>query len=628
MMKDVIVVIQAGGKGTRMSSLTGDKIPKPLLALDGKPMIEWQIEAAKRYGVTKFVLIIGHLGEKIKEYFGDGKSLGVEIEYIEESIPLGSAGALFYLRDYPADKYLLIFGDVIFDINLDMMFKFHEKKGAIISLAAHPNAHPYDSDLLLVDSDDRVTGILGKKEERDSYYSNLVNAGICLFQHDVLDEITEPVKMDWEQEIVQKFIPEGKVYGYRTSEYIKDAGTPERFKKSSREHRLGLWERKNLQNKQKCVFLDRDGTINNLVGLVDNPDKLTLYDMTDRAIRILNSSGMLVILVTNQPVVARGMCSEEDVRQIHRKLETLLGQGGAYLDDIAFCPHHPDKGYPEENPIYKIDCDCRKPKTGMITAMADKYNIDLAGSYIIGDTTSDIKTGINSGLHTILLKTGEAGKDGKYDVQPEAIVDNLLEAVYLIIRKEKINMDYTKDIREYLEAEREVLQAMDENEISEVMNVLEETRLSGNRVFICGNGGSAATASHFTCDFNKGVSYSQTVKYNFECLNDNVPMMMAIANDISYEDIFSEPLKNKMHKEDVLFAISGSGNSKNVVKAVEYAKSIGAKTVGLVGYDGGQIKTMVDYCIHVKINNMQIVEDVHMAMDHVMMYVLSGMKGC
>ena len=188
--------------------------------------------------------------------------------------------------------------------------------------------------------------------------------------------------------------------------------------------------------------------------------------------------------------------------------------------------------------------------------------------------------------------------------------------------------DYTKDIRTYLERERDVLASLDEQEISNVMNVLEEKRLSGNRVFICGNGGSAATASHFTCDFNKGISYSQTVKYNFECLNDNIPMMMAIANDISYDDIFSEPLKNKMRKEDVLVAISGSGNSKNVVKAVEYAKSIGATTIGLVGYSGGKVKELVDHCIHVKIDNMQIVEDVHMTMDHVMMFVLSGMKGC
>ena len=141
-------------------------------------------------------------------------------------------------------------------------------------------------------------------------------------------------------------------------------------------------------------------------------------------------------MVTNQPVVARGMCSEEDVRTIHKKMETLLGREGAYLDDIAFCPHHPDKGYPEENPDYKIVCLCRKPNTGLIDRMAEKYNIDLSESYIIGDTTMDIQTGINAGLHTVLLQTGEAGSDGKYDVEPEFEADSLLDAIKLIIQKE------------------------------------------------------------------------------------------------------------------------------------------------------------------------------------------------
>ncbi len=184
-------------------------------------------------------------------------------------------------------------------------------------------------------------------------------------------------------------------------------------------------------------------------------------------------------------------------------------------------------------------------------------------------------------------------------------------------------MNYSNKIIEYLNREIDVLQHIDVKQISDVMNVLENTRINGNRVFICGNGGSAATASHFTCDFNKGISYEQAVKYNFECLNDNIPMLMAIANDISYDDVFSEPLKNKMRKEDVLFTISASGNSKNVINAAKYAKSIGAKTIGLIGFDGGELKELLDYYIHVNIYNMQIVEDIHMVMDHVMMYVLS-----
>lgn len=184
-------------------------------------------------------------------------------------------------------------------------------------------------------------------------------------------------------------------------------------------------------------------------------------------------------------------------------------------------------------------------------------------------------------------------------------------------------MDYIAKLREYLELEIEVIRNLDLNVINKVMNVLEKARIDGNRIFICGNGGSAATASHFCCDFNKGVSEKQEKKYNFECLSDNIPTMMAIANDISYDEIFRLPLRNKMQPEDIFIGISGSGNSKNVVSAMEYAKSIGGTTIALVGYSGGKMKEIADYSIHVDINNMQISEDVHMILDHVMMYVLS-----
>ncbi|MCI8508640.1 MAG: SIS domain-containing protein [Lachnospiraceae bacterium] len=185
--------------------------------------------------------------------------------------------------------------------------------------------------------------------------------------------------------------------------------------------------------------------------------------------------------------------------------------------------------------------------------------------------------------------------------------------------------NYMEQIKKYLNMEQQVLESLIPEEINDVMNVLEDARLHNRRIFICGNGGSASTASHFECDFNKGISYDQDVKYDFECLSDNVPMMMAIANDIGYDDIFITPLKNKMKPNDVVIGISGSGNSENVCKALEYANEKGAVSVALVGYDGGRIKKMAKHSIHVNINNMQIVEDVHLIMDHLMMYILSGM---
>lgn len=184
-------------------------------------------------------------------------------------------------------------------------------------------------------------------------------------------------------------------------------------------------------------------------------------------------------------------------------------------------------------------------------------------------------------------------------------------------------MDYINELNAYREREIAVLNSLDLNSVNQVMNVLEDARLHGKRIFICGNGGSAATASHYCCDFNKGVSENQNDKYNFECLNDNIPTLMAVANDIGYEEVFRFPLKNKMKSGDILIGISGSGNSKNVVNAMEYAKSIGGTTIAIVGYSGGKMKEMADYNIHVNINDMQIYEDIHMMLDHMMMYVLN-----
>lgn len=186
-------------------------------------------------------------------------------------------------------------------------------------------------------------------------------------------------------------------------------------------------------------------------------------------------------------------------------------------------------------------------------------------------------------------------------------------------------IDYTEKIKQYIEMEKMVLDTLSENEISDVMNTLEEARIAKKRIFICGNGGSASTSAHFECDFNKGISYDQTIKYDIECLSDNVPMMMAIANDIGYDDVFVIPLKNKMKAGDILIGISGSGDSENVVKAFKYANENGGKTIAFTGYSGGKLRKLAQKSIHVNINNMQIVEDVHLILNHLMMHILSGM---
>lgn len=429
-------VIMAGGKGTRLAALTKDEIPKPMVPVAGKPLLLRQVERLKENGITDIIMVIGHLGEKIQEYFGDGSDFGVQIQYFAEEAPLGTAGSFYYLKDMlKDDTFIMMSGDLLFDIDFERMIRFHKDKNSAATLFVHPNGHPYDSDLLVLDSEDRAIRFDSKHNVRDYWYDNCVNAGIFIFDKKICDRVPEPVKRNLENDIIKGMIEDGDpVYGYRSPEYVKDVGTVERINQALSDIESGYIADKCLKRKQRCIFLDRDGTINQYRGFVYKEEDFELEECALEAVRKINKSGYLGIVVTNQPVVARGLCEIEDVERIHKKLATLLGREGVYLDDILFCPHHPDKGYPEENPAYKIPCECRKPKTGMILKAAEKYNIDLSKSWMIGDTTMDLQTGVNAGMHTALVMTGEAGKDKKYDVKPEVAASDLLEAVESILK--------------------------------------------------------------------------------------------------------------------------------------------------------------------------------------------------
>lgn len=196
-------------------------------------------------------------------------------------------------------------------------------------------------------------------------------------------------------------------------------------------------------------------------------------------------------------------------------------------------------------------------------------------------------------------------------------------------------MDYTNLINEYIELEIATLQKLDREEINVLINELDGARKRDANIYIMGNGGSAATASHFVNDFNKGVSEYIEQKFRFVCLNDNVATVMAIANDIGYDAVFEFQLRGKVTSNDLVIGISGSGNSKNVLNAIELAKTVGAKTVGLTGYDGGQLRKIVDVPVHAPVMSMQVTEDIHMILDHLIMAIfykeLCGrehLKGC
>ena len=182
-------------------------------------------------------------------------------------------------------------------------------------------------------------------------------------------------------------------------------------------------------------------------------------------------------------------------------------------------------------------------------------------------------------------------------------------------------MDYTKSIKEYIELEKEVISKLDVDAINDAMNLIMKAYEANKKIYIFGNGGSSATASHYQNDFNKGISEYVEKKFNFTCLNDNMATIMAIANDIGFEEVFRFQLRNKLEDGDIVIAISGSGNSKNVINAVEYAKEQGNQIIGLTGYTGGKLKELSDISLHADVMSMQVAEDVHMMFDHLIMSI-------
>lgn len=430
-------VIQAGGKGTRISEITGDVIPKPMLEISGYPILYHQMMNLKKNGITDITVIIGHLGNVIKDYFGDGKQFGLNISYVEEDPqkPLGTAGSLYFLKDKLKENFVFLLADVFIDIDFEKMEQYHIANNADVTLLTHPNGHPFDSDLV-VEEGGVVKAFDYKSNDRTTYnYKNLVNAGVMIFSPSVFKYLTELRKYNYEKDIIVPLINEGKVVSYKSSEYAKDMGTPERYRRVQEDYNSGICDAKNLANKQKAIFLDRDGTINEYVGFLRKEEDFRLIPGVSEAIKKINNSGYLAIVVTNQPVIARGEVTEEELEEIHKKMETLLGLDGAYIDDIYYCPHHPDKGFEGEIPELKIECDCRKPKTGMLEKAAREHNIDLSSSIMIGDSTLDIKMAENAGMQSVLLKTGQKGEDGKYEVSPTLVAEDLNDAINKIICK-------------------------------------------------------------------------------------------------------------------------------------------------------------------------------------------------
>ena len=427
-------LILAGGKGTRLGEL-GQKVPKSLLPIAGKPLLSYQLGLLSEFGVNEVVLSVRHLAHEIQDFVRTGNAWGLRVQYVEEREPRGTAGAVRDAMRGGAQDFLVLYGDVMMNFDIARLQDYHVGSGALATLVLHPNDHPLDSDLVDIDREGWITTWFAKPHKKLPLTRNLVNAGACMMSPRLLEHVPVAGEVDFGREIFPALVGEDKhaLRGYVTGEYFKDCGTPERVGAVSDDVAQGKDRARRAGMERPAAFLDRDGVINEEVDNLAHEDKLRLLPGVARAIARLNKAGVLVIVVTNQPVVAKGLASVEEVERIHRRLEMLLGEAGAYVDAIYWCPHHPERGFPGERTDYKISCKCRKPKIGLIEQAQHDFTIDMARSWMVGDSWRDIECGRRAKLATIGVETGYGCQDGK--CTPRYLVPSLEGAVELVLRE-------------------------------------------------------------------------------------------------------------------------------------------------------------------------------------------------
>lgn len=430
------VVILAGGMGTRLRAISGNR-PKPLVEINGVPLLDYMLTHISKSSHTQVLVLAGYEGSQIEKFCGDGSKWGLTLRTIIEPKPVGTAGAVLGAIDLIEDNFLLLYGDTLVNFDIDRMINFHDKFKPSATLFLHPNDHPHDSDLVELDEAQVIRKFHSYPHPSDTSYPNLVNAGAYIIEKSSILVVNNlQPNPDFGRDLFPKMLEENlRLMGYISPEYIKDAGTPERLFKVSKDILSGRVENSSLSIPRPAVFIDRDGTLIKDVNHLSKADDLKVFKGVSESLSLLNQSGLRTILITNQPVIARGDCDELELKNIHNRLESSLGIDSAFLDRIYYCPHHPDKGFVGERLDLKIDCNCRKPKIGLIERAKIDLNINLDDSWLIGDSTTDLMTAKNSGVRSILVRTGNAGRDEKWPCLPDFEVPDFSAAVNFILNR-------------------------------------------------------------------------------------------------------------------------------------------------------------------------------------------------
>jgi len=378
-------VFLVGGRGTRLGNLTID-VPKPLMDIEDKPFLEYLVRNIIRHGFKQLLFLCGYKAEKIQNYFGNGESMGATINYVIEKQLAGTAGAILQATDYLNEEFLLVNGDTLFDLNfLDLVVR--KPEGAwIIKMALRKLADASRYGKVEVDGC-HVKGFL----EKGSIGNGLINGGVYWMKKDIINWIYH-VPSSLENDVLPGLVKECMIWGWPYDGLFVDIGIPEALEYARKI--VPAWF------KRPAAFLDRDGVLNVDKGYVHRREDFTWIEGAKEAVKYLNDSGYLVIVITNQAGVARGYYTEQDVNNLHFWMNEELARIGAHIDDFYYCPHHPEAG----NSCYTLKCDCRKPAPGMLLRALNKWYIDKEKSFLVGDTENDLIAAKSVGIKGILFK--------------------------------------------------------------------------------------------------------------------------------------------------------------------------------------------------------------------------------
>ena len=427
------IVLLAGGFGTRLQSISIK--PKPLVKINNIPIIIDQLNTIKENGFNDVLILLHYQKDKIIDYVKKNKPSGMNIEFHIEAIPRGTAGAVFDVLPFLKRNFILIYSDIFFRVNLKRFLNFHIKNKSDITPFVHPNDHPNDSDI--VELDDGVIKKLFKYPHPKNFYSNnLVMSGIFICSSQIFTQLAnkDEDKLDMTKDLLIPSIKSNdyRIYGYKSTEYCKDMGTPKRLEEVKNDILKNKHNLSELHNPRTAIFFDRDGTILERCGYLVDINQIKFVTHLTESIKKINKNNDLALMVTNQPQLAQGKLTFQKLKKIHDYIEYKLGISGAIIDDIYFCPHHPDKGFDGEVVELKVKCRCRKPNIKLIKDAIKNYNIALNKSWFIGDSWRDMELARRVGLRSIFIKTEDFFKSEDPIPQADFYSDSFHDAINLI----------------------------------------------------------------------------------------------------------------------------------------------------------------------------------------------------